>query len=263
MPRDLGDVLHYFLPVAEPPAAPAAGAERAESERPAALPLLTLPVAPRDVVRAAFAWNLTVELARLGAHATLLAPLDAASAPLWPEAGRGPLGTRVVHSAAADLGALGRAALDEAVARAAEAPDGGVVLVCAPPGWLRDASVVRPLLRWVLLFGTPEPRDLCEAYSLAKLAFARGGEPRVGLAIHGVRRVAQAERAFAHVAGVSARHLGRTPVSYGLLADDLHVYRAIAARRPIGLEHPQSPAARALRDVARMLLEDARKITVV
>jgi len=29
------------------------------------------------------------------------------------------------------------------------------------------------------------------------------------------------------------------------------------SRRPIGLEHPQSRAARALRDVAQLLLEDA------
>jgi MinD-like ATPase involved in chromosome partitioning or flagellar assembly len=39
--------------------------------------------------------------------------------------------------------------------------------------------------------------------------------------------------------------------------DDLHVYRSIVARRPIGLEHPQSPAARALHDVAGLLLDDA------
>jgi hypothetical protein len=61
---------------------------------------------------------------------------------------------------------------------------------------------------------------------------------------------------------VAARHLGRSPQSYGLLADDLHVYRAIAARRPIGLEHPQSRAARALGDVARMLWSDAQKMSL-
>ena len=44
---------------------------------------------------------------------------------------------------------------------------------------------------------------------------------------------------------------------------DLDVYRAIVAQRPIGLDHPQSPAARALRDVAGLLLEDARKASVV
>jgi MinD-like ATPase involved in chromosome partitioning or flagellar assembly len=47
-------------------------------------------------------------------------------------------------------------------------------------------------------------------------------------------------------------------VSYGLLVDDLHIYRASVAHRPIGLEHPQSRAARALRDVAQLLLDDAQ-----
>lgn len=263
MPRELGDVLHLFLPVAGPPSEDGSPDAEGRVERPAALPILTLPVSTRDVVRAAFAWNLTVELARLGASATLLVPLDSEAAPLWPEAGRGPVGAEVVHPGARDLGALARAALDVAVARAAEAPDGGVVVVCTPPAWLRDEVVARPLLRWILLFGTPDPRDLRDAYALAKLVFARGADPRVGLAIHGVRRRCQAERAFARVARAAVRHLGRTPVSYGLLADDLHVYRAIVARRPIGLEHPQSPAARALRDVARLLWEDARKFTVV
>ena len=45
-----------------------------------------------------------------------------------------------------------------------------------------------------------------------------------------------------------------------LVVDDLHVYRAIVSRRPIGIEHPQSRAARALRDVARLVLDDARSL---
>jgi MinD-like ATPase involved in chromosome partitioning or flagellar assembly len=57
---------------------------------------------------------------------------------------------------------------------------------------------------------------------------------------------------------VALRHLSAKLLSYGLLVDDLHVYRAIVSGRPVGLEHPQSPAARALRDVARLLLEDTR-----
>ena len=83
------------------------------------------------------------------------------------------------------------------------------------------------------------------------------------MTIHGARRISDAERAFDRLADVASRHLRRTPVSYGLLVDDLHVYRAIVARRPIGLEHPQSPAARALRDVAQLVLEDARKSAIV
>jgi len=34
------------------------------------------------------------------------------------------------------------------------------------------------------------------------------------------------------------------------------------SQRPIGIEHPQSRAARALRDVAQLVLEDARKFAI-
>ena len=48
-------------------------------------------------------------------------------------------------------------------------------------------------------------------------------------------------------------------VSFPGVKHDLHLYRAIIAGRPIGLAHPQSPAARALADVARLLLQDLQE----
>lgn len=255
MARGLGDVLHYFLPEASEPAGAAKVPPRLD---PAALPIVALPVGDRDVVRAALAWNLTVEIARLGASASLLAPTACDGSLVWPQPGRGPVGAELVPSAALHLDGLYRDAADVAVRRAAEPGDGGVVLVCVPPQWLRASAEGAALLRWALLFATPDSRDLLEAYALAKLLLRRRADATVGITIHGVRRVAEAERAFERLAGVAARHLGRAPRSYGLLVDDLHIYRAIVARRPIGLEHPQSPAARALRDVARLVLEDAR-----
>jgi hypothetical protein len=269
--RDLEDVLHFFLPEAEPtPETPSPRTarvfpttSRSAGPKPIALPILTLPIAGRDVVRAAFAWNLAVELARLGARTTLIAPSDPGVAPLWPAAGAGPMGAEVEFARASDAGALAHAGVDAAIRGADEATDGGVVLVCVPPAWLLRAGAVRPLLRWMLLLSTPEPRDLEETYALAKCAYQRGSDPVVGIVVHGVHRRRDAERAFDQVANAAVRHLGHSPVSYGLLADDLHVYRAIASRRPIGLEHPQSRAARALRDVARMLHEDSQKMTLV
>jgi len=115
-------------------------------------------------------------------------------------------------------------------------------------------------VRWVLLFATTDTKDLLEAYALAKPLLLADETNQVGITIHGARRIDEAEQAFRRVAGVSQKHLGRSPLSYGLLVDDLHVYRAIVARRPIGLEHPQSRAARALRDVAGLVLEDARQL---
>jgi len=265
MPRNLGDVADYFLPRAGGATA-AARRERAQpvrppwrAERPAALPIVAIPVGDRDVLRAAFAWNLAVEVARLGASAALLAPQGEEPSPLWPESGPGPVGSEVVLTQATGLPELARAALDLAVSRAAESDAGGLVLVRVPPAWLAGANDARALLRWVLLFTAGEPRDLLETYALAKAVLVRHPDARIGVTVHAARRLGDAERAFRSLAAVAARHLGRSVVSYGLLVDDLHVFRGIVARRPIGLEHPQSRAARALRDVARLLLDDARR----
>jgi hypothetical protein len=273
VPRDLGDVLHYFLPSDDERRAGRArapGRDRGlralgaspRTDRPAALPIVALPVGEGDVLRAALAWNLAVEISREGADSTLLSPASSDPSPIWPEAGRGPVGTEVIHAHAEDLGELSRAALDVAVARAADVSE-GVVLVRVPPAWLESGDGDgRALLRWVLFFASPERGELIEAYRLAKLVARAHPEARLGLTIHGARRVAEAERAFRQVADVAARHLGRSIESYGMLVDDLQIYRAIVARRPIGLEHPQSRASRALRDVATILLDDARKAAV-
>lgn len=267
MPRDLSDVADYFLPGAARAKAPprrarglAAEDRPQRVERPAALPIVGLPISERDAVRAAFAWNLAVEVARLGGSATLLAPGGQETSPVWPDPGPGPLGAELILAPAPDLSALSRAALDVAVERAADS-EAGLVLARIPPAWL-EAPEGRPVLRWVLLFSSAERRDLQEAYALTKRILAVHPEARVGVTIHGARGIAEARQSFEQLAAASARHLGRSVTSYGLLLDDLHVYRAILSRRPIGLEHPQSRAARALRDVARLLLEDARSGTL-
>jgi hypothetical protein len=258
LPRDLGDVIHHFLP--QNGTDPDSLATGPRPDRPAALPIISLPIGERDVVRAAYAWNLAVEVARRGASATLLAPASAEPSPLWPEAGRGPVGAEVVLADVNDFGALNHMALDIAVSRAADSTDGGVVLVSVPPAWFENANEGRALMRWVLLFAAAEARDLREIYSLTKRITLTNPEARVGVTIHGVRRIGEAEGAFEKLSGAAQRHLGYPLTSYGLLVDDLHVYRAIVSRRPIGLEHPQSRAAKALRDVARLLLEDARML---
>ena len=173
------------------------------------------------------------------------------------------MGAEVIHSVARDIGELHRRALDVSVARAPEAEEGGVVFVRVPPTWIANAPERSGLLRWNLLFTSDDSRDLLEAYGTAKLLMGAHPAARVGVIVHGAQRIAEAESAFARLARSTERHLGRTLESYGLLVDDLHVYRAIVAQRPIGLAHPQSAAARSLRDVAEMVLADAQELAVV
>lgn len=253
MARELGDVLHYFIPEGE--AAPLPEPRSGPGASP--LAIVAVPVGDSDVVRAAFVWNLAVEMARLGAAVTVIAPGDEASESLWPPPGRGPLGAELLPTFVQDLPALASRAVEVAKSRGAESRSGGMVLVQVPPGWLGKAADGDPLLRWTLLFSTPEPRELEETCELVRqLCFAAPGV-RVGVTIHGVRGIEEARGAFDALVSALEPELREKLVSYGLLLDDLDVYRAIVNRRPVGVIHPQSRASRALADVARLLLGDA------
>jgi len=279
MPQTLADVLHYFIPETAPGAAadrPAAG--RAGAAPPAALahgaaaqrptphpetppaPLVAIPLGPRDVVRASFVWNLGIELARLGASTAILAPSGDEGSALWPEPGPGPLGSELVLSRAESLGALARAARTLVTARERETPHApNVVLARIPPAWLERAEDGAALARRVLLFSSPDRRDLLETYALVKRVLALAPTAQIGVTIHGVRSIAEARAAFERLAHAAERHLLRSLVSYGLVADDLAVYRSIVARRAVSLSQPRSAAARSLGEVARLLLADLRQ----
>jgi hypothetical protein len=251
--RELGDVLHYFIP--DEDAAP----RRRPSVEPSASPLavVAVPVGESDVVRAAFVWNLAVEMARLGAAATVIAPGDQASESLWPQPGPGPLGTEFVPSFARDLPTLAATAREVATSRGAACRGVGLLLAQVPPSWLGEAKDGGSLLHWTLLFSAPEPRELDATYTLIRRLLFAAPRVQVGVTIHGVRGIAEARRAFEALSSALEPELRQRLLSYGLLLDDLDVYRAIVDRRPIGLIHPQSRAARSLADVARLLLTDA------
>ena len=150
MPRDLADVLHYFLPELEdgpgsetpdsptsalPETPPPTQSGPALGEAPPPLPILGLPIGERDVVRAALAWNLAVETARLGASTTLLAPDRDRGSPLWPEPGVGPLGCELLFCPAKDLAGLYETATELAARQARDARRGGITRASSQSAW--------------------------------------------------------------------------------------------------------------------------------
>jgi hypothetical protein len=239
--RELAEVIHYFLEDTR------SGAAEAET------PLVACPVGEKDAVRLAFVWNLAVELARSGVRPTLVVPEGTSVRDLLPApAVGGVLAPELVLSPARSLAELARDA------RAPRRPrEDALRLAIVPAEWLRGGGGAG-LLAWTLLFATPDPVDLEATLELAR--GVAGAEPgaEVGVALHGVESVAEARAAFEKLAGRFEAEIGRPLRSYGLLLDDLLVYRAVVERRPVVLSHPQSLAARALADVARLLLGDAR-----
>ncbi len=279
MPRDLADVLHYFLPEISDELVPAESPTLNTNETPGTgvgrirppevagasspglapcLPILGLPIGENDVVRAALAWNLAIETSRLGGATVIVTPDSDSSSPLWPEAGAGPLGTELFFCPAVDLQGLYSVAHEIAADHARRGRRGGIVFVRIPPAWLVGSDPETNPIRWLLLLTSANRRDLTDAFDLAKTLAAVDPHVEIGVTVHGVRSISEARNAFEYLSRLGKQELGMVLASYGLLVDDLHVYRAIAAQRPIGVAHPQAPATRALMDVARLLYEDAR-----
>lgn len=246
MARQLGDVLHYLLP--EP--APEERAPRADAH------VVCVPLAPRDVVRQALLWNLAVEAARQGASVALVVPAPAGCAP-WAGVGRGPLGVEIVEDRCGRLATLAEAARAAAERTAARGTAVSLVLVAVPLAGLHKDADAGPLLRRVLLLARPDERELVETWAALDAIDAQAAGARIGVCIFGVRSLADARRAFEGLAALAELELERTLTSYGVLIDDVHLSRSIVAQRPIVLAQPASPAARALADVAAMLLADA------
>ena len=80
-----------------------------------------------------------------------------------------------------------------------------------------------------------------------------------GITVRGAIGQRDGEEAFARLAHSVEQRLGLTLTSYGLLVEDLDICRAIVAERPIGQAHPNSLAARALRETAKLVYERAKK----
>jgi hypothetical protein len=236
--RELGEVLHYFLDDAPP------------QREPAAPPVLAVGLGRRDVLRAAFAWNLAEELARAGVRTTVVTPPLRGGEAIWPE-DRGGARRRPAL-------VEGPAGLDRAVGdarRAGTAGGGGLVMVPLPYEALLDGA--RPAwLAWLLLFTTPDPRERAATAALLRRLPGEDEGLRVGVTVHGVGGVDEARRAFLELAGEVERDGRRRLWSYGLLVDDLDVYRAITERTVVGEVRPACRAARAIRDVAAWIRTD-------
>lgn len=232
-------MIHYFL---DDPQGP--GSEP---------PLLAFPLGEKESVRLSFVWNLAVELARTAARPSILVPEGSAVHGGLPSPAVGGVLAPVLRlSGAGDLAGLARDALAAGAGSARE----GLRLAIVPAEWI-DAGSGTPLFGWTLLFATPEPAQLDACYELALRVAASGPGAQVGVTLHGVESVAEARAAFEELAGRFEARVGRPLRSYGLLLDDLLVYRAAVERRPVVLSHPQSLASRSLADVARLIVADA------
>jgi hypothetical protein len=240
MPRDLGDVLHLF--------APELGTAVAGAGEPAP-PLVGVAFAHPDPVQSALLWNLAVEIGRQQARVGVVAP----GALLGAAFGRDALGVAVER---VEAGPAAVASAAEQMLRRIEARERALVFGAFDTSWLAKSTEWSALLRWSLVFARPDERSLRDcAEALAAIA-TESPQARLGVTVYGVRNRTEARDCFEHLALGVERRFGCPLTSYGVLIDDVHLSRSIVTGRPIGLASPQSGAARALADVASLVLAD-------
>jgi hypothetical protein len=266
LPRDLADVLHYFMPeLARPdeetsaPPEPNVHPPKAEAPADDLLPLATVPVADSDLVRAGLVASLADEVTGLGGRSIILTPDTPNARAMFAGGGGNSETTRIEVLDAHSIHELAAAAVDRASALKEDEAIDGVVIARVPPAWLEGDEVPGELFDWLLLFTSTHERNLVDAYSLAARVLRENPEAEIGVTVHGAAARREGEAAFGLLARSVEQHLGRSVANYGLLLEDLDIYRSLAAGQAIGRAHPDSPANVSLREAAKLVFERARK----
>jgi hypothetical protein len=236
--RELADVLHYFLD----DESTVAGRARC----------LALIAEPDELLGTALLWSLGHELTHRGLSVAWVSTLS--DEELLPSEATGVLPRLLTP--VDDLDALA-AAVNEAGAKNGERQPPQLVLTRVPPSWLAASPRGTELLDWSLLLTGPDADARAEARIRIRQVAETHPSARVGVTLHGVRSVREAEQAFGELTHELARH-GPAPTSYGLLLEEHLLYDALLGRRPLTHHRPESRAAEALQDVARLLHEDLR-----
>src|SRR5262249_45230933 len=100
---------------------------------------------------------------------------------------------------------------------------------------------------------TPDPSSIADAYATIKVLLASNPLARVRLLVNMAKNLREAEAVASHLKLVCNRFLKADPEILGYVPRDACVDAAIRAQRPLCLDTPASPAARALAAIALRL----------
>lgn len=154
----------------------------------------------------------------------------------------------------ARFAALDGARRDAALAHVRRAAAGrDVAILDLPAGIHPDGLAFAHAGDVAIVVATPDPASVADAYAVAKLARLARPDLKLALLLNGVSGPLEAERLSERFLAVVARFLGVAMAPLGWVPRDAAVSRATAARRPVVLSEPRSPAAAAIRAAASRL----------
>jgi flagellar biosynthesis protein FlhG len=105
-----------------------------------------------------------------------------------------------------------------------------------------------------LVVATGEPTSLTDAYALIKVLYTQHQENRFKLVVNNVKDAREAKGVYRKLAMAIDRFLGNISLDYlGFVPSDPSVNRAVVLQRPLVSAFPQSPAAKAIRSLAKTI----------
>ncbi len=174
----------------------------------------------------------------------------------------GPVGMRLAAggSGRADMADLHPNRLSRLVA-ALDDPDGraDIVLVDTGAGIGRATTTFLYALSDILVVVTPDLTSMTDGYAVIKNVARNNPGARLSVVVNRVGSPVEGFEVFGRLEQVSQRYLARSLHYLGHVLDDQRIGASIAARLPILLNQPASPAAACFRGIGRSLLLDIRE----
>lgn len=127
------------------------------------------------------------------------------------------------------------------------------LIIDTPAGIGESAMALAGAAADVIVVATPEPLSLADAYACLKVLVTKQGVRRAYILPNNVRSPSEADEVFARLAALVDRFIGIELDMLPAIPHDVSITRAAIAGVPVVVHSPDSPAARAMRQVTRRL----------
>ncbi len=127
------------------------------------------------------------------------------------------------------------------------------MLIDTAAGIAKNVSGILASATEVVIVTTPEPTAVVDAYATIKVVLRRSPNKTISVVVNNVVGISDAEQVFAQISAAVKGFLNRQINYLGMIPHDAQVAEAVRRQMPLVFYAPQSPAARAIRLLARQL----------
>ncbi|MDA0749051.1 MAG: hypothetical protein O2954_21230, partial [bacterium] len=112
----------------------------------------------------------------------------------------------------------------------------------------------------MLVLAVPEPTSIADAYAMVKVCGTQRPNLETGLVVNRARSPREAFELYKKFDQIVSRFLGLSVFRAGHILEDLSVEQAARTQQPVLLSHPDSLAARCIRQLAKDLAPESESL---